>query len=416
VETYLISRLSLRVNFSWTVAGNIVASACAWGILIVLAKLGSPELVGRLALGISISVPVFFSTDMGLRWAQVTDALANYSFEEYMGLRISTVVVALVSVVSIIWVANYEWQTALVILLFSMAKAFESLSDIIHGLFQKKERMDRIARAVATRGVLSLVTFAMVFYFTEDLPFAVLAIGISYLSIFVAYDLPGARLFAAVEGRFPVPRFTLRRMLRLWWVALPLGIVLTLNSLSTNVPRYFIESMLGEEALGRFAAMAYIVVVGNTVVIAANGAALPRLSSLHAEGKTVEFNNLVFRLLLVGVALGICILCAIVLFGETILTVVYSDRFVVETNVFVLIVLGGAVVYLSMILGTAITARRQFRIPVPIHTVNLSLTALLCWALVGDYGLTGAAIALLVSALFVTASFAFVVYGPMKRN
>jgi O-antigen/teichoic acid export membrane protein len=397
------------------VTSNIVASACAWGILIALAKLGSPEMVGRLALGISICTPIFLSADMALRWAQVTDALENYSFEEYFGLRISTVVTALVLVASVAWVANYEWRTVLVILLFAVSKAVESLSDIIHGLFQKKERMDRIAKAVATRGILSLVTFGLVFYFTENLPFAVLAIGLSYLSILLAYDLPGVRHFATVAGSFPVPRFALRRMSRLWWVALPLGIVLMLNSLSINVPRYFVESVLGEEALGRFAAMAYIVVAGNTVVIAANSVALPRLSSLHADGKTAEFDKLLFKLLLVALALGLSILGVIALFGDTILTVVYSERFVAETNVFVLLVLAGAVVYLGMILGAAITARRQFRTPVPIHAVNLFLTLLLCWALVGNYGLTGAALALLASALFVTTSFAFVVYGPMKR-
>jgi hypothetical protein len=41
--------LSLRLNFSWALAGNIIYAACQWGMLSVLAKLGSPEMVGLFA-------------------------------------------------------------------------------------------------------------------------------------------------------------------------------------------------------------------------------------------------------------------------------------------------------------------------------------------------------------------------------
>ena len=34
-------RLTLRMNFLWTLAGNVVYAACQWGILVVLAKLGT---------------------------------------------------------------------------------------------------------------------------------------------------------------------------------------------------------------------------------------------------------------------------------------------------------------------------------------------------------------------------------------
>jgi hypothetical protein len=41
-------QLTLRVNFLWTLAGNVVYAACQWGILVALAKLGTPQMVGRL--------------------------------------------------------------------------------------------------------------------------------------------------------------------------------------------------------------------------------------------------------------------------------------------------------------------------------------------------------------------------------
>ncbi|MGI8856402.1 MAG: hypothetical protein ACR2JW_11675, partial [Thermomicrobiales bacterium] len=53
---------SLRANFSWTFVGNVVYAACQWGMLVVLAKLGSPEVVGQFALGLAITAPVIMLT------------------------------------------------------------------------------------------------------------------------------------------------------------------------------------------------------------------------------------------------------------------------------------------------------------------------------------------------------------------
>ncbi len=49
--------LSLRSNFSRTFAGNVVYAGSKRGMLIVLAKLGSPERVGNFAIGLAVTVP-----------------------------------------------------------------------------------------------------------------------------------------------------------------------------------------------------------------------------------------------------------------------------------------------------------------------------------------------------------------------
>ncbi len=48
-----LSPLSLRANFSWTFVGNVVYAGSQWGMLVVLAKLGTPEMVGQFSLGLA---------------------------------------------------------------------------------------------------------------------------------------------------------------------------------------------------------------------------------------------------------------------------------------------------------------------------------------------------------------------------
>ena len=137
--------LTLRGNFSWTFAGNLVYAACQWGILVILAKLGSPEMVGQFTLGLAITAPIIMFTNLELRIVQATDARKQYSFSDYLGLRLISTALALAIITVISLLGGFRWETSLVIFLMGLAKAFESISDIFHGLIQQHERMDRIA-------------------------------------------------------------------------------------------------------------------------------------------------------------------------------------------------------------------------------------------------------------------------------
>ena len=66
--------LSLRQNFKWNFVGNFVYGACQWGMLVVLAKLTSPEMVGRFALGLAITAPIVLLSQLQLHGVQETDA------------------------------------------------------------------------------------------------------------------------------------------------------------------------------------------------------------------------------------------------------------------------------------------------------------------------------------------------------
>src|SRR4051794_41039079 len=86
----------LRTMFAWTLAGNVVYAACQWGMISVLAKLGTTVAVGQFALALAITAPVFMLTNLFLRGIQATDARDEFSFGEYFTLRAMGTVVGLV--------------------------------------------------------------------------------------------------------------------------------------------------------------------------------------------------------------------------------------------------------------------------------------------------------------------------------
>lgn len=94
-STVVPAALSLRHNFSWTVIGNLVYALCQWGMLIVLAKLLSPEAVGQFALGLAITAPILLFTSLKLRSVLATDVGDQYRFADYLWLRLLTTLAAL---------------------------------------------------------------------------------------------------------------------------------------------------------------------------------------------------------------------------------------------------------------------------------------------------------------------------------
>src|SRR2546422_3404549 len=138
-------RLSLRLTFSWTLAGNLLYAACQWGMLVALAKLTSPEEVGCFALGLAVTAPIFMLCGLQLRAVEATDARREVPFADYVAVRLAGTSLALATAVAIAIWGRFPLASRVAIAGIAVAKSIESFSDVLYGLFQQHERMDRIA-------------------------------------------------------------------------------------------------------------------------------------------------------------------------------------------------------------------------------------------------------------------------------
>ena len=178
-----------------------------------------------------------------------------------------------------------------------------------------------------------------------------------------------------------------------------------LASLNTNIPRYFIEHYWGERELGIFAALAYLVVAGNTVVGALGQSASPRLAKHHVAGDDRAFRRLLFRLLAIAVILGAAGVLAALLAGRRLLAILYDPEYADHAKAFVLLMAGSGFWYIASMLGYASTASRRIRRQ-SIAVVAVVLVSLLSsWILIVPFGITGAGCSSLLSAAACSAAY-----------
>jgi O-antigen/teichoic acid export membrane protein len=403
---------SMRSNFSWTVVGNIVYSGCQWGMISVLAKLGNAALVGRFALGLAITAPVFMLTNLQLRAVQATDARSQFAFSDYFTLRLLASLTGLAVVGLIVFTARYDRTTGAVIVLVGLSKTIESLGDAIAGLLQSAERLNRVSISLMLRGAFSLLAFAAAFWIFRDLAAAVLALIVAWLSVFMFYDLRQARLLVRRPDVFI--SFRWHRLKKLATVSAPLGIVMTLISLNVNIPRYLLQHYDGAADVGIFASLAYIVVALNLLVNAIGQSAMTRLSTLFAAASYRRFSLLLLELSSVGLVILAVGVPMSWLGGRFLLALLYRPEYAEHVSALVILIAAAGLGATAFFITCGLSAARCFRPQVYIFASSTLAASLGSIVLVPRYQLNGAAVALLVSSMVGLVGNVWVLRCTMK--
>jgi O-antigen/teichoic acid export membrane protein len=388
---------SLRITFTWTLVGNVVYALCQWGMISVLAKVGTTAAVGQFALALAITAPLFMLTNLFLRGIQATDARSDFAFADYFTLRAVGTSTALLIVGVILLASRHDSGTWGVVMFVAAAKAVESFTDVIAGLLQKHERLDQVAISMMLKGVCSVAAFTVAYLRWRSVGAASAALCLTWFAVFLGYDLRVARKLLGRNGTYLAWDWSV--LLRLAKLAAPVGIVMALVSLNGNVPRYAVERYGGSGELGIFAALGYLVVVVGLIVNALGQSAIVRLSRSFAAGDTHHFANLLKRMSLLSIGLsGIGMVLASV-FGRTVLRLLYGPEYAAHLGLLLLLVAISGVTAVASFLGYGMSAARRFRAQLPVTAVTVTTCATAAYLLTPRWGLTGAAIAILLSGV-----------------
>ena len=415
---------SLKANVSWTFWGNAVNAGCQWGIVVLLAKLGNPTMVGQYALGLAVSAPILLFAYLQLRAIQATDVNGEFSFGDYFGLRLAATGAALAFVLSLLSFGSYSAPTALTIIGLAVAKSVDGISDVFYGFLQQHERLDCIARSMLIRSPLSLAAMGIAVYATHSVVIGVVTLSIVSALVLIAYDIPVSRRLANIlrptaAEHIPLtfaPHWNGPQIKKLLYSSLPLGCVMLLVSLQVNIPRYFIEHFQNEEAVGIFAALAYVLAAGSLVTDAIGQSLTPRLARLYRCNYLGEFRRILMLLTVFGVLSGLSVVALSWVLGRQILTVLYKPEYVRHLDVFLLLMASAAPTYIASFFGYAMTAARLFWIQLPLSAWSALSVAILSWLLIPGRGLRGAAEAVLLMSFIRLFASWIVVWQASKSK
>lgn len=408
---------SVGRSLSWTLLGELSFAAAQWFSLIVVAKLGSPEALGRYSLGLAVATPVIVLANLHLRPIYVVDTHARWSFAHYLGLRTLMLPIALAVIAGVCLVRGWAWQVAVVVGLLGVIRVAGSLSDIYYARAQRAQKMDTIGISRATQGGLWIGLLALGLVLGDEvLGLALVAVGTTLHALF--YDRRKAA--KVVEPAEPTggslrPKFERAQLRALAWEALPMGLAAGLLGLSGNVPTYVLEDTHGLEAAGFFAAVLSVVQASGVVNVALGNAAIPRLATLSVTD-TRGFWVLLGKLLGLVVLLNGLGVVIVALLGDVYLRYAYTPQYAAYLPELVLASITAVVLGLANMLSQTLTALSRFRLQLWLNVVALGCSIAVAMWLIPGRGIAGAietllALASIRLALYLVANVAV---GPRR--
>ncbi len=410
--------LSLQINVSWILAGNVIRAVCRYGMLLLLIYFCGKAAAGGYAIAIALCNPTWALAMLGLRGAQITDARREYSFADYLAVRVLASGAGLIVVAGIVLCGNYNVQTIAVILLVALAKLIEGISDIFRGRFQQQERMDRIAMALFIQGLGGLALMAIAGYLGADVTLVVATFPAAMALTLLFWDLP---CYAQITRNDPSDSGFWRQPLRwttlgrLSVVAFPLAVVGFLIALIPQLPKYYIGAIMGEESVAIYTMIGYWITLGLMVVAALGNAASPRMANYHAAGETRAFVRLLVRLVAIVGGMGI---------AGTLLVALAAPRLAIALDyghselprLAVALSMFATMLYVTAPLGRALSAMRKFWWQTIAMASGIAVAmAVLPWA-VHVRGMVGAAEAMAFSMGIVALCTAGLVWFELSRR
>jgi O-antigen/teichoic acid export membrane protein len=196
---------------------------------------------------------------------------------------------------------------------------------------------------------------------------------------------------------------------------LPLGFVMALMSLNTNIPRYVLEHYKGSSEFGIYASLAYLGTAASLVINALGQSASARLSRMFADREFEGFKSLLRKFVLFGAAMGIAGVPIAALLGRRVLSMAYRPEYAHYLNVFLVIVTTTSVLAIASFLGYGVTAARSFKLQLVIIGASTLSTVALSLALIPRFGMMGAACSLLAGAVVQAIGFAIGIVLEMKH-
>jgi len=395
-----ISR-SLHFSFSWVLAGNVLYAFSQWGMVVALARLSTPSVVGRFMLGIAISTPVLLFANLQLRSILASDVRQAFSFREYFGVRTMTTSAALIIIAILGFVLTSDRDSMVVIVAVAVAKSIETFSDLFYGLFQLHDRLDLIGKSMILKGGLSILGFSSGLFWGGHILWAIAGLVASWTALLVLFDIRrGLQLFprSTWQSRLTSQdgRARARTLIR---ATIPLGFVTSLVALNLHVPRYFIQAHWGEHYQGVFSAIAYTTVIVMLVADALGHTAIPRLARFYIAGEMAKFRSLIVKLVMFMLVAGAGGVVMAAVIGRYSLAAVFGQEYADYSGLLTWLMTAGLLTSIATVLTVGMTAARVFRAQVAMFSVVVGTNIAACALLVPRLGVLGAALAPVMSGL-----------------
>lgn len=405
-----------KQNIVWNMIGSFLYAFASMVLTIAVVQLAGEDAGGIFTFAFTtLGQHMFTMAYFGIRPFQITDTGSQYSFGEYLGLRLWTCAAALFVGLGFVVLNDYSFEKAMTVILMVAYKVIDALADTYEAEFQRNGRLYLTGKSNAFRTVISVGVFLGTLAVNGQLVVASAAavaaqiVGFLLFDVLVIRELPGID-WKAKPGR----KMTLLKDNTLLFFSVVLDFYIF------SASKYAIEACMADKDMAVYGAIFMPTSVINLVAGFVIRPYLTKLSLVWEKRDRKRFVKTIGKL--AGVIGGLTVLalgCAWFL-GIPVLSLLYSNISYALAEcrpAFVLIILGGALNAFMSLFYYALVIMKMQKYIFGVYGIVGVMAVVISTAFVRWGGVFGGALAyvILMAALMVLFG-AFVVLGVVRKS
>jgi len=382
-------------HITYNTAGSLVSLFCQWLIMMFIPRMTNFSDAGVFAIALSIcSILNIFAT-LSLNQYQIADQYVRFSENEYKASRIITIVFSFALCIPIALFMGYSSQQNLVIVMYMVYRNILHFAYLYTATLQIRDHLDYAGKCTMFEGVVSLITFLVVFNFTSDMAASVALMALIGGGSFLVTVIAGYKKY--VGGTVSVRKADPIAIKRMIWIGIPLLFSGVAPIVITALPKIMLQAYWGDALVGIFSTLSAPTIVVPTLIMGIFTPFIVYFSNTSRSGDMRSLRRSYGKMVAAVMLLGALFLAVSALFGEYFFILLYGDEIIPHVHYFNVLMIGIVVYSMGMCGITVMITKEQGREAAILSVLALFISILVFAFTIPYSGMDGASYGLLLA-------------------
>lgn len=368
-------------DFIWNLIGTSINSFNSLFFMIVINHINLKSEAGVFTYAYSLICLFFILATFYNRVYQISKS-DKFSSKDFILYRVLSSILTVIIVFLFSIINGYNLFKLSVIMLICLFRMIEAISDAVYGVLQYKGYLYKSGISLSLKGIIGLIGFTLVDYFTKSITLALVSLIILNLAFFYFYDYKNVKEYLSGKASF-------NNILLILKETLPIFIYSFLAMYVANICKYMLDYFDTEEAQNIFG----IIFMPSTVIgLCSAYIVVPIITSLNdllKSKKYKEFNKLVSKMMIILVGVGVVAIIAAYVLGIPVLNVLYGMDLSNYKNLLLLVLVGATFYTLANVYSQVLVLLNVHKMQTLIYVVMSIVSTLICYLLISSYKLSG---------------------------
>lgn len=372
---------SKKRDFIWNLIGTSINSFNSLFFMIVINHINLKSEAGVFTYAYSLICLFFILATFYNRVYQISKS-DKFSSKDFILYRVLSSILTVIIVFLFSIINGYNLFKLSVIMLICLFRMIEAISDAVYGVLQYKGYLYKSGISLSLKGIIGLIGFTLVDYFTKSITLALVSLIILNLAFFYFYDCKNVKEYLSGKVSF-------NNILLILKETLPIFIYSFLAMYVANICKYMLDYFDTEEAQNIFG----IIFMPSTVIgLCSAYIVVPIITSLNdllKSKKYKEFNKLVSKMMIILVGAGMVAIIGAYILGIPVLNVLYGMDLSNYKNLLLLVLVGATFYTLANVYSQVLVLLNVHKMQTLIYVVMSIVSTLICYFLISSYKLSG---------------------------